>query len=290
MMQVKTQAIKRPNSGYSSYDVFIHSILSQKTAVFGFLLVDLIIFIAIAASVIAPNDPLKVNMSMHFKSPSSLYWLGTDNLGRCIVSRLIWGTRMSLTYCMCVLGLMMAISIPIGLLSGYAGGRIDTFIMRAIDIFLSLPTFLMALAIAGMLEPSVKNMIIAMASVWWAPYARIIRGMAMQIKQQDFMLAAKAAACTHTQIIFRHILRNIAPTIIVMATLEIGSIILATALFSFIGLGAQPPTPEWGIMLSDSKEFMQTQPQLMIYPGIAIVITVMAFNLLGEGLKNAIQK
>ncbi|WP_148705527.1 nickel ABC transporter permease subunit NikC [Methanosarcina siciliae] len=288
-MQVKTQAIKRSNAWFRSSDGIKNRILKQKAAVFGLLIVALIIFVAIAASVIAPNDPLKVNMSMRFKGPSPLYWLGTDNLGRCIVSRLIWGARMSLIYSLCVLGLMMAISTPIGLLSGYAGGRLDTFIMRVTDIFLSLPTFLMALAIAGMLGPSVKNMIIAMASVWWAPYARIIRGMAMQIKQQDFMLAAKAAACTHCQIIFRHILRNIASPIIVMATLEIGSIILAIASFSFIGLGAQPPTPEWGIMLSDSKEFMQTQPQLMIYPGIAILFTVMAFNLLGEGLKNAIQ-
>lgn len=173
------------------------------------------------------------------------------------------------------------------MISGYAGGRVDAVIMRIIDIFLSLPTFLMALAIAGMLGPSTQNMIIAMASVWWAPYARLIRGMAQQIKQQDFILAAKSAACTHMQIIFKHILRNIASTIIVMSTLEVGSIILAIASFSFIGLGAQPPNPEWGIMLSDSKEFMQTQPQLMIYPGIAIIITVMAFNLLGEELKNA---
>lgn len=288
-MQSKARAIKRTNEwSLSSHGT--KRMLSQKAAVIGFVIAALIIIIAIAAPVIAPNDPLKVNMSMRFKGPNSSYWLGTDNLGRCIASRLIWGARKSLVYSLCVLGLMLAISIPIGLLSGYAGGRVDAFIMRVIDIFLSLPTFLMALAIAGMLGPSVKNMIIAMASVWWAPYARIIRGMAMQVKQQDFVLAAKAAACTHRQIIFRHILRNIAPTIIVMATLEIGSIILAIASFSFIGLGAQPPTPEWGIMLSDSKEFMQTQPQLMIYPGIAIVITVMAFNLLGEGLKNAIQK
>lgn len=289
MMQVKIQAIKRLNVWFRSSNGITNRILTQKAAVFGLVIVVLIVFIAIAASVIAPNDPLKVNMSMRLEGPSSLYWLGTDNLGRCIASRLIWGARMSLIYSLCVLGLMMVISIPIGLLSGYAGGRMDTFIMRVTDIFLSLPTFLIALAIAGMLGPSAKNMIIAMASVWWSSYARIIRGMAMQIKQQDFMLAAKAAACTHSQIIFRHILRNIASPIIVMATLEIGSIILAIASFSFIGLGAQPPTPEWGIMLSDSKEFMQTQPQLMIYPGIAIIITVMAFNLLGEGLKNAIQ-
>ncbi|AKB78909.1 Nickel transport system permease protein NikC [Methanosarcina horonobensis HB-1 = JCM 15518] len=289
MMQIKIQAIKRLNVWFRPSNGITNRILTQKAPVFGLVIVALIIFIAIAASVIAPNDPLKVNMSMRLEGPSSLYWLGTDNLGRCIASRLIWGARMSLIYSLCVLGLMMAISIPIGLLSGYAGGRVDTFIMRVTDIFLSLPTFLMALAVAGMLGPSAKNMIIAMASVWWSSYARIIRGMAMQMKQQDFMLAAKAAACTHSQILFRHILRNIASPIIVMATLEIGSIILAIASFSFIGLGAQPPTPEWGIMLSDSKEFIQTQPQLMIYPGIAIIITVMAFNLLGEGLKNAIQ-
>ena len=126
MMQVKTQAIKRSNAWFSSYNGIINRILTQKTAVFGLIIVALIIFIAIAASVIAPNDPLKVNMSMRLKGPSSLYWLGTDNLGRCIASRLIWGARMSLIYSMCVLGLMMVISIPIGLLSGYAGDRIDT--------------------------------------------------------------------------------------------------------------------------------------------------------------------
>lgn len=263
--------------------------LRQKAAILGLVVAALIIVVAVGAPAIAPNDPLKVNMSMRFQGPSPAYWLGTDNLGRCVASRLIWGARMSLLYSLCVLGLMMAISIPVGLLSGYVGGRVDALIMRVTDICLSLPTFLLALAVAGMLGPSMKNMIIAMASVWWSPYARIIRGMTMQIKQQDFILAAKAAACTHSQLLFRHILRNIAPSIIVMATLEIGSIMLAIAAFSFVGLGSQPPTPEWGIMLSDSKEFIQTQPQLMIYPGVAIMITVMAFNLLGEGLKNAIQ-
>jgi peptide/nickel transport system permease protein len=196
---------------------------------------------------------------------------------------------MSLLYSVSVLLLMLVISIPVGLLSGYAGGRTDAFLMRTIDIFLSLPSFLLALAIAGTLGPSAKNMMIAMASVWWAPYARLVRSMTMQVKEQDFMLAARAAGCSHIQMIFRHILRNIAPTLIVMATLEIGAIILSIAAFTFIGLGAQPPSPEWGVMLSDSREFIQTQPQLMIYPGVAIVITVTAFNLLGEGLKNAIR-
>lgn len=266
-----------------------NEIVTPKTIV-GFAMVIAIIIIALGAPIIAPNDPLKVDTYMRFQSPSTTYWLGTDNLGRCIASRLIWGARNSLLYSSCILGLMLVISIPVGLLSGYVGGRLDSFIMRVIDVFLAIPTFLLALAVASMLGPSIKNMIIAMASVWWVTYARIIRGMAMQIKQQDFVLAAKAAGCTHCQILFKHILRNIAPTIVVMSTLEIGAIILAIAAFSFIGLGAQPPAPEWGIMLSDSKEFIQTQPQLMVYAGIAIVITVMAFNLLGEELKNVLRK
>lgn len=270
-------------------DGIIARIFRQKTVVAGLLLVILILIIALGAPAVAPNDPLEVDLSIRLQEPGADFWLGTDHLGRCIASRLIWGARLSLIYSTCVLFLMMAVSIPVGLLSGYAGGRIDAFIMRIIDICLSLPSFLLALAVAGALGPSARNMIIAMASVWWAPYARLIRGMTMQTKEQDFMLAARAAGCSHRQMIFRHILRNIAPTIIVMAALEIGAIILAIAAFSFIGLGAQAPAPEWGVMLSDSREFIQTQPQLMIYPGLSIIVTVTAFNLLGEGLKNAIR-
>lgn len=255
----------------------------------GLALVLVIVLLAVAAPLIAPNNPLEVDMSRRFLPPGRDFWLGTDNLGRCVASRIIYGTRMSLGYSVSVLGLMLLISVPMGLIAGYAGGKTDVFIMGVTDLCLALPSFLLALAIAGMLGPSMRNVIVAMACVSWARYARLIRGMTMQIKEQDFMLAAKAAACTHGQMIFRHILRNIAPTIIVIATLEIGTIILGIASYSFIGLGAQPPTPEWGVMLSDSREFMQTQPQLMIYPGIAIVITVMAFNFLGERLKDAMR-
>lgn len=264
-------------------------IFRQRSARIGFTIAALILLAATLAPILAPNDPLAIDLTIRLQRPSAEFWLGTDHLGRCIASRLLWGTRMSLLYSMSVLFLMLVISIPVGLLSGYAGGRTDAFLMRTIDIFLSLPSFLLALAIAGTLGPSAKNMMIAMASVWWAPYARLVRSMTMQVKEQDFMLAARAAGCSHSQMIFRHILRNIAPTLIVMATLEIGAIILSIAAFTFIGLGAQPPSPEWGVMLSDSREFIQTQPHLMIYPGVAIVITVTAFNLLGEGLKNAMR-
>lgn len=269
--------------------IFRKRFLFQETAI-GLVLVVVIIAVAAAAPVLAPNDPLKVDMSARFRGPDAIYWFGTDNLGRCVASRVIWGARMSLAHGFTVLLFMLGISIPVGLTAGYAGGRLDGFIMRIIDICLSMPTFLLALAVVGVLGPSPVHMIIAMASVWWAPYARLIRGFAMQMKEQDFIMAAKSAGCSHVQIVFRHILRNIAPPIIVMSTLEIGSIILAIATYSFIGLGAQPPVPEWGVMLSDSKEFIQTQPRLMVCPGLAIIITVMSFNLLGEGLKNELRK
>ncbi len=288
-MQDNVQVMNARASDVRKKESFWKRLLVYKGAVTGMILVAVIIAVAAAAPMIAPNDPLKVDMSARFEGPGAVYWFGTDNLGRCVASRVIWGARMSLSHSITVLLFMLAISIPVGLTAGYAGGRVDGFIMRIIDICLSMPTFLLALAIVGALGPSPVHMIIAMASVWWAPYARLIRGFAMQMKEQDFILAAKAAGCSHIQIVFRHILRNIAPSIIVMSALEIGSIILAIVTYSFIGLGAQPPVPEWGIMLNDSKEFIQTQPQLMLYPGMAIIITVMSFNLLGEGLKNVLR-
>ncbi|PXV85722.1 peptide/nickel transport system permease protein [Lachnotalea glycerini] len=262
-------------------------ILKQKGFIIGLAIVIFFILIAVFAPYIAPNNPLEMNISCKLQKPSSQYWLGTDNLGRCIASRIIWGARSTLLYSMTVLTAIVIVSIPIGLISGYVGGRTDAVIMRVIDIIMAIPSFMLVLAVAGTLGASARNMIIAMSSVWWAGYARIIRGMAIEVKQKDFILALKSAGCSHVKIITKHIFKNIAEPIIVLATLELGSIILAIASFSFIGLGAQPPTPEWGIMISDSKDYIQSQPQLMIYPGIAIIITVIGFNMLGEGLKNA---
>jgi peptide/nickel transport system permease protein len=277
-------------AAFEQTDTFIRRFALQKSALLGLVIIAIIILAALGAPFIAPNDPLEVDISARFQKPGGIYWLGTDNMGRCIASRLIWGARLSLLYSLSVLALMMGISIPAGLLAGYAGGRIDAFIMRVVDIGLSIPSFLLALAVVGALGPGIKNLVFAISLVWWTPYARLIRTMTMQMKEQGFMLAAKASGCTHSQMIFRHILRNIAPAIIVMAALEVGSIILAIASYSFIGLGEQPPTPEWGVMLSDGREFMQTQPQLILFPGLSIIITVFAFNLFGEGLKNALHQ
>lgn len=263
---------------------------SNKSFYIGLALVLAIFLIALVAPKLAPQDPLEVNIGMRFQAPSVKYWLGTDNLGRCIASRIIWGTRLSIFYGLGVLVIMLLISIPLGTLAAYVGGKVDGFIMSVVDLALSIPTFLLGLAVAGALGASSKNMMIAMSSVWWASYTRMIRSFALQIKQQEFMLAAQGAGCSHIQLLVHHILRNILPSILVVSTMQIGSIIMHISTFSFIGLGAQPPAPEWGVMLSDSKEFIQTQPQLMIYPGIAIFITVIAFNLLGEGLKNELRQ
>lgn len=262
------------------------ALMSQTRSKIGLAIVLLFVAAAVFAPLIAPNDPLLVDVSHKLEDPSSTYWLGTDQLGRCIASRLLWGGRNSLLYGAIVLVITLLVGVPIGLISGYVGGKTDLFFMRVIDIFMAMPSFIVALAIAGTLGASGKNLVLSMSFVYWAGYARLSRALTIQVKEQNYMMALKAGGCGHTRIIFRHVLRNIAPSIIALATMEIGTIILAIAGFSFIGLGVQPPTPEWGIMLSDSKNFIQTFPQLMIYPGIVIVIVVMAFNLLGEGMKN----
>ena len=262
------------------------ALMSQTRSKIGLAIVLLFVAAAVFAPLIAPNDPLLVDVSHKLEGPSSTYWLGTDQLGRCIASRLLWGGRNSLLYGAIVLVITLLVGVPIGLISGYVGGKTDLFFMRVIDIFMAMPSFIVALAIAGTLGASGKNLVLSMSFVFWAGYARLSRALTIQVKEQNYMMALKAGGCGHTRIIFRHVLRNIAPSIIALATMEIGTFILAIAGFSFIGLGVQPPTPEWGIMLSDSKNFIQTFPQLMIYPGIVIVIVVMAFNLLGEGMKN----
>lgn len=267
-------------------EIHWHRVFKQKKACAGLVVVSIFIFLALFAPVIAPNDPLLVDVTHKLKGISGHFWLGTDHLGRCIASRLIWGSRNSLLYSGIVMVITILIGVPVGLISGYIGGKTDDFIMRVIDLFLAMPSFIVALAIAGTLGASGEHLILAMSCVYWAAYARFTRGLTIQIKEQSFIMALKAGGCTGRQILFGHILKNIAASIIVLATIEFGSVILSIASFSFIGLGVQPPAPEWGIMLSDSKNYIQTFPQLMLYPGLAIVIVVMAFNLLGDGIRH----
>ena len=262
---------------------------APKTRI-GFVIVILFALAAIFAPVLAPHDPLYVDVSIKLQEPSLAYPLGTDQLGRCILSRLLWGSRYSLSYSFAVLLITVAVGVPIGLFAGYVGGKIDSVIMRVIDVFMAMPMFIVALAIAGTMGASGAHLILSLSVVSWAEYARLARALTLQEKNQNYMTALKAGGCGHARIIFKHILRNILPSIIALASMEIGSIILSIAGFSFIGLGVQAPTPEWGIMLSDSKSYIQTYPSLMFYPGILIMLIVLAFNYLGEGIQNGTAK
>ena len=252
----------------------LSSIIRQRKTKIGLAIAIIFILIAIFAPLIAPNDPTLVDVTVKLQNPSLKYPFGTDQLGRCVFSRIVFGSRYSLFYSFTVLAITLIIGLPIGMVSGYVGGKWDTAIMRVIDIFLAMPSFIIVLAIAGSFGTSGKNLILAMSMSYWANYARVSRALTLKIKGESYFQALKAGGLSHTRIIFKHVLRNIMPSIIALATVEIGSIILAIAGFSFIGLGVKPPTPEWGIMLSESRPFIQTFPQLMMYPGLTIMLIV----------------
>lgn len=268
----------------------LSSIIRQRKTKIGLAIAIIFILIAIFAPLIAPNDPTLVDVTLKLQNPSLKYPFGTDQLGRCVFSRIVFGSRYSLFYSFTVLAITLIIGLPIGMVSGYVGGKWDTAIMRVIDIFLAMPSFIIVLAIAGSFGTSGKNLILAMSMSYWANYARVSRALTLKIKGESYFQALKAGGLSHTRIIFKHVLRNIMPSIIALATVEIGTIILAIAGFSFIGLGVKPPTPEWGIMLSESRPFIQTFPQLMMYPGLTIMLIVFGVNILGEGVQDGLSK
>jgi peptide/nickel transport system permease protein len=260
----------------------------DRTAMAGLVIVSILLLIALLAPAIAPYDPAEINARAILAPESRDHWLGTDNLGRDILSRLMHGARWTLSLALLATVCIVTIGVVVGLVAGYFGGLIDDILMRIVDMLLAFPSLVLALAIVGMLGPSVRNVLIGMVAVWWTHYARIIRSVTISMRDREFVTAAHCAGCSHRHVIFRHLLPNVIPPVIVLASLEIGALMLALSGLSFLGLGAQPPTPEWGTMLSDGRVFFQRAPELMIYPGLAITIAVMGFNLLGDGLRDAL--
>ncbi len=250
-------------------------------------MIILIISVGVFAPVLAPNDPVKVDLNQRLIEPGDQFMMGTDHLGRCMLSRVIYGVRISLSTSFAVLIIIMTVGVAVGTLAGFAGGRIDSIVVSVIDVLLAFPGLILALAIAGMLGPGITNVMIALAAVHWVGYARIIRGMVASIKEKEYVIAARAGGAKRLSIVLRHILPNIVSPVIVLATLDMGSIILIISGLSFLGLGAQPPTPEWGSMLNDGRPYMQIAPWLMIFPGLAIFFSVLAFNLMGDGLRDS---
>ena len=254
----------------------------------GSLIVALFVAVALFAPLLAPHDPTAVDARAILAPPSREHWLGADNLGRDIFSRLIHGARWTLGTAFLATVLIVAIGVAVGLVAGYFGGLIDDVLMRVVDVLLAFPSLVLALAIVGMLGPSLANVMLGMVAVWWVDYARVIRGLTVGMREREFVTSARCAGAPAPHIIVRHLLPNVVPSVIVLATLELGSLMLGISALSFLGLGAQPPTPEWGTMLNDGRAFFQRAPQLMIYPGLAITLAVVGSNLVGDGLRDVL--
>lgn len=260
----------------------------DRSALAGLILLLVIVIAAIGADVIAPYDPTEMDPTANLAGPSREHLLGTDNLGRDTFSRILHGARWSLGAAVTAASGIVVLGVSIGIISGYMGGLVDDLLMRVVDVLLAFPSMILALAVVGMLGPSLTNVMISMVAVWWVDYARVVRGLTLRVIHNDYVLSAHCCGCSDKRVMLRHILPNVIPSVIVLATLELGSLMLAISGLSFLGLGAQPPTPEWGTMLSDGRLFFLNQPQLMMYPGIAITIVVLACNLLGDGLRDAL--
>ncbi len=272
----------------SSKKLALQQLKKNKIAIVGLIIIISLVFIAIFAPFIAPHDPIEQNLEKRLLPPCREYQMGTDDLGRCLLSRIIYGARVSLQLGVIVVGIITVIGVTLGLISGYYGGIVDEIIMRLVDVVLAFPGIILALAVAGALGPGLFNVMLALAMVGWTGLARVVRGSVLSVKEKEFVESARALGCSDLHIMTRHILPNVMAPVIVLATLDMAFIILAAAGLSFLGLGAQPPTPEWGSMLNNGRAFMRTAPHLTTFPGLAIMVAVLAFNFLGDGLRDAL--
>ncbi len=258
------------------------------------ILLVVLIIPTIFADLIAPHDPLKAPLGLagRLQPPvwseegTFTHILGSDKAGRDVLSRIIHGSRVSMQISLVGIGIGGFIGVILGMISGYYGGRTDQAIMRVVDVSLSIPTVLLALSLAVALGPSLKTIVIVVAALLWAVYCRQVRGETLVMKEQDFIARARAAGCSDARIIFRHILPNITNTLIVLATLQLGLVILLEASLSFLGVGLSPPTPAWGLMVADGRELIITAWWVAMFPGVAIMLTVLSFNLLGDWLRD----
>ncbi len=266
--------------------LIFREIWKHPLAVAGLVTILVLILTAILAPVIAPYDPYHQVAEDRLQAPGSRYFFGTDDMGRDIFSRVVWGSRLSLAAAAVVLTLSTSIGIFIGAISGYLGGRVDEILMRITDMFLAFPAMVLAMVIASALGPSLLNAMIAISVVWWPWYARLIRGQILSIKTMEYVEAARAIGASNRRILWKYILPNCTAPLIVQATLDSGYAILTTASLSFIGVGALAPTPEWGSMISIGRSFILVQWWYPTFPGLAIFLAVAGFNLLGDGLRD----
>lgn len=271
---------RRPRVGW------VRRFLRNRVAPIGFVIVLVSVVVAVTAPILAPADPMAIHTSQMLHPPSRLSWLGTDQFGRDILSRLLVGARTSMLVAFASVSLALGLGTTIGLLGGYWGRWVDALAMRIMDILFAFPAILLAIAIMAVVGPSVPNLILAIGIVYTPQFARIARAATLTIKHLEFMEAARAIGASSGRLIARYLVPNVLAPIIVQISVSLSLAILSESALSFLGLGTQPPTPSWGNMLSEGRQFMEIAPWNAIFPGIAIMLVVLGFNLLGDGLRD----
>jgi peptide/nickel transport system permease protein len=254
--------------------------------VLGVGIVAVVLLVGVFGGLLAPHPPDRLDLLAVLQGPSVHHWFGTDNLGRDMFSRVLVGTRVSLEVAVIILSLSVAFGTLLGIVAGLVGGLLEEVIMRITDLFLAFPAFILAAAIAATLGPSLNHTVLALAVVFWPWYTRLARGQVLSLREREFVLAARVAGAGTSWIAVRHLVGNVMPLVVVQVSLDVGYAILATSSLSFLGLGAQPPTPEWGALNTEGRSFMQTAWWWPTFPGLALALTVLGFNLLGDGLRD----
>jgi peptide/nickel transport system permease protein len=274
----------RLGQAYSSWVAF----RANPMAVVGLVIVLLLVLVAALAPLLAPQSPIAQDLAQRLQPPTAAHWLGTDELGRDIYARIVWGSRITLTIVALVAVIVGPVGLLVGTVAGYAGGWLDTILMRVTDIFLAFPRLILALAFVAALGPGIENAIIAIAITAWPPYARLARAETLSIRHSDFIAAAKMQGASPARIVAVHIAPLCTSSLVVRLTLDMAGIILTAAGLGFLGLGAQPPTPEWGAMISSGRQYVLDYWWVATVPGLAIVIVSLGFNLLGDGLRDVL--
>ncbi|MEE8484710.1 MAG: oligopeptide ABC transporter permease [Nitrospinota bacterium] len=272
----------------SFWTLVFSRLMKNNLAVAGGIAVILLILVAALSPLLSPYDPANVNTGILLQPPSLQHWFGTDELGRDVLSRMIYGARISLMVGFISVGIATIIGVIVGAISGFYGGWVDEIMMRFVDVMLTFPTFFLILAVIAMLEPSIVNVMIVIGITGWMGVARLVRAEFLSLKERDFVAAAKSIGQSDYLIIFRHILPNALAPVLVSATLGIAGAILTESALSFLGIGVQPPTPSWGSILTEGKNYIEFAWWLSFFPGLAILFTVLGYNLLGEGLRDAL--
>lgn len=272
--------------GSLTWKDFSRHILRNRLSLTGLLLIFALLVLAVIGPSVAPYSPYTTDPINKLESPSQAHVFGTDNLGRDILTRVLYGARISVTIAVIVLVVSGTIGTLIGIIAGYFGGGIDNILMRITDIFLAFPRLILAMAVAAALGRSLNNVVLAVAFTTWTIFARLARGQALAVKEEDYVEAARASGATNWRILFVHVLPLCISPVIIQGTIAMGGIILIVAGLGFVGFGAQPPTPEWGVMVSDGRNYLPTAWWACVFPGLAIMFTVLGFNLLGDGVRD----